>query len=195
VYVVALGACAAALLQTGVMVTLPTVLATRFGLATPQAALVVLVAMIANWAGGMLIVTTGMRRAPRITLPVFAIAAAAISAGMLLHAAPALPFELVMVLGFSATLGAANSLIWSLLPVAAPRPEAAGATAGLITQGSFIGVLTGPPALFALLDGQPILILAFASLLALLMLVALAATGGVDRPQQAAEAKGRPRQA
>jgi predicted MFS family arabinose efflux permease len=195
VHVVALGACAAALLQTGVMVTLPTALATRFGLATPQAALAVLVAMVANWAGGMLIVATALRRAPRIALPLFAVAATATSAAMLLHVAPTLPLDLALVVGFSATLGAANSLIWSLLPLAAPFPEAAGATAGLITQGSFIGVLTGPPALFALLNGPPILILACAALLTLLMGVALAATGGGDRPQQLPAAGGRTQQA
>ena len=45
--------------------------------------------------------------------------------------------------------------LWALLPVVAPSAQTLGATSGLITQITLVGVLVGPPAaLFALSKGH-----------------------------------------
>jgi MFS family permease len=174
-YAVALGALSAAMSQVGVMTMLPAMLAESRSLTGPQAALVIVAAMLANLAGALLIVVTRLRNNPAIALPVAACAAALLCFATVSGLAGDLPTELVIVMSFSAAIGAANSSVWSLLPAAAPSPETAGATAGLITQGSFLGVLISPPIFFWIRHESPLLIAGLALVLAILMLVSLVA--------------------
>lgn len=51
----------------------------------------------------------------------------------------------------SASVGAVNGLIWTFVPTVAPGPETLGATSGLVSQATYLGVLLGPPAIFATL--------------------------------------------
>jgi hypothetical protein len=93
---------------------------------------------------------------------------------------------------FCATIGTANALIWSLLPAAVPSPEAGGATAGMITPGSFIGVLIGPPTYFWIRHENASLVAALSLILAVLMLVPLfvharAGRSGIEKPLRAAD--------
>lgn len=173
VYAVAAGALGAGLLQVGVMTLLPSLLADRHGFSQPQSALVIVVAMISNWAGAMLIVATRLRSMPTLVLPVSAAAATFLGFLTISGLAGDVTMELTFVLLFCATVGTANAVIWSLLPAAVPSPEAGGATAGLITQGSFIGVLIGPPTYFWIRHESALLIAALSVVLIVLMLVPL----------------------
>lgn len=184
-YLVGIGAGAAGMLQVGIMVMLPGMLTTEFGFTGPQAALVVVGAMTANLIGALLVVGTKLRNLPAMALPISGCLAAlfgfAIVAGMTVGV-NALLF-CVMVL--SATIGTANALVWSLLPAAVPSPEAAGATAGLVTQGSFLGVLISPPTFFWIRHESPALTAALMVALAVLLvvpLIARRAAGGAAVP-------------
>lgn len=172
-YLIAAGACAAALLQTGVMVSVPKLFAARFALSGPHSALVVVAAMTASWLGAMIIVATRVRDFPKFVLPASALAAALLVRGLLSQSLGAFELALAFVLMFSALIGLANSLIWSLMPAAVPMPEASGATAGLITQGSFLGVLLGPPVFFWVSQQSSITTDALLVILVLLMLAPL----------------------
>lgn len=187
-YAVAIGAGATAMLQVSVMVMLPTLLSGRFHLTGPQSALVVVAAMTVNWLGAMLIVATRVRKVPAVALPISALLASGLGLAVIAQVAPSLEVALALVVLFAAAIGAANSLVWSLIPSAVPFPEASGATAGLITQGSFLGVLIGPPLFFWMLHESPLVIYAIVVALAAVMLVPLAAlaprhaSDGSDRP-------------
>jgi fucose permease len=174
-YAVAIGALSSAMIQVGVMTLLPSLLADGHGFSGPQAALVVVVAMITNWLGAMLVVATRLRNSPSIGLPVSAAAAAAFGFGAVYLQGPDADLSLVLscVMLFCAAIGTANALIWSLLPAAVPSPEAAGATAGLITQGSFVGALIGPPTYFWIRHESALSIAELSLVLAVLMLLAL----------------------
>ena len=149
VYAVAAGTMGSAMLQTGLMVLLPSYLAQTRGFTAQESALVIVAAMIANFSGALVIVTTRIKDAVGRALPITALAAALLAIAILMGGGLALPVLLTVVLLFTAAVGAANSLVWSLLPGVTPSPQSAGATAGFVTQGSFAGVLLGPPAFFA----------------------------------------------
>lgn len=181
-YAVAIGAGATAMLQVGVMVLLPHLLAEGRGFSGPQWALVIVAAMTVNWLGAMVIVTTRVRNAPAIALPLTAACAAAFGFVIVSELTADLTTALACVMVFSAAIGAANALVWSLIQVAVPSPDAAGATAGLITQGSFLGVLVSPPTFFWLQhEGDWLLLAGLALLLLFLMLVPLLALSRVER--------------
>jgi MFS family permease len=177
-YAVAVGAGATALLQVSLMVMLPTLFNARFGLSGLQSALVIAVAMAANTAGAMLVVATALRKHPRIGLPVSAVLASLFALCVLARAGSDIAGALGFVLLFAAAIGAANSLVWSLIPAAVPFPEASGATAGLITQGSFLGVLVGPPMFFWLVHANPAALYLVVAALVGLMIVPLLAVRG-----------------
>jgi MFS family permease len=174
-YAIAAGALASAMLQVSVMILLPSLLAAEHDLSGPQSATVVVFAMLANLFGALLVVVTRLRNVPAAVLPVTAAAAAFLGFATVSGLAADLPMMLACVMVFCATIGTANALIWSLLPAAVPSPEAAGATAGLITQGSFLGVLLGPPTFFWIRHESPVLLALLALVLAVLMLIPLLA--------------------
>lgn len=191
-HAVAAGALAAGMLQVSVMALVPTLLAAAHRMSGTQSALVICVAMLANWLGSMLVVATPLRNRPVAALPISAAAAAFLGFVIVSGAAPGLTLELLAVMLFCATIGTANSFIWSLLPAAVPSPEAAGATAGLVTQGSYIGVLIGPPTFFLILHRGPWTIAALSAALSLLMMTPLfaharGARSGLRSPLHAAD--------
>jgi predicted MFS family arabinose efflux permease len=180
-YAVALGSLAAANFQVGVMTPLPLMLAEGHGFSGPQAAIVIVFAMLANWGGAMVIVATRLRKIPTIALPIAAVSAAFFGYATVTGLATDLPVNLAFILAFAATIGTANALVWSLLPAAVPSPEAAGATAGLITQGTFLGVLVGPPIFFWIRHESAVLVAGLALILTVLMLLALYAHSSAGR--------------
>ena len=180
-HAVAAGALAAGMLQVSVMSLVPTVLADRHGYSGPQSAVVIVFAMLAAWAGAMLVVATRLRTMPVIALPLSAAATAFLGFAFVVGLPGTLPVTLACVMSFAGTIGTANALVWSLLPAAVPSPEAAGATAGLVTQGSFVGVLIGPPTFFAIRQGNPAWLAALAAVLAVLMMLALVAHFSASR--------------
>ncbi len=181
-YLVALGAAAAAMLQVSVMVMVPSMMTGQYGLSGPQSAFVVVMAMLCCWCGSMLVVATRVRNMPGMALPLTALAAAFFGFAIVSELAETLSMVLAQIMLFAATIGTANALVWSFLPAAAPSHETAGATAGLITQGSFLGVLIGPPTFFWIRHQSPVLVALLALVLAILMLVSLFAHAPTGRP-------------
>jgi hypothetical protein len=169
------------MLQVGVMTLLPSMLADAHGFTGPQSALVIVFAMVANWGGSMVIVATRLRNVPGIALPIAATASALLGFAIVSGATDAIAAKLTGVMVFAAAIGIANSLVWSLLPSAVPSPEAAGATAGLVTQGSFLGVLVGPPTFFWIRHESPLLVAGLAAVLAVLIVIALIAHSAAGR--------------
>ena len=184
-YAVASGALGAAMIQVGVMTLLPSLLAKGYGLSGPQSAWVIVAAMLANWGGAMIVVATRVRNVPALALPVSAAAAASFGFIVVAGLVSGLPMMLTHVMLFCATIGTANSLVWSLLPAAVPSTGATGATAGLVTQGSFIGALLGPPVYFTIHNQSPALVAALSALLTVLMITALFAYSHARRARMA----------
>lgn len=180
-YAVALGAGGAGMQQVGVMVMVPSMLTGAYGLSGPQAALAVVAAMIAVLAGAMVVVATRVRNIPLIALPISAAVTALLGFVIVAGLVKDLPTVLTVVMLFSFGIGLANSLVWSLIPAAVPSPEAAGATAGLITQGSFLGVLFSPPIFFWIRHESPPLIAALAVFMTVLMVIPLYAYVRAER--------------
>lgn len=172
-HAVSVGAAASAMLQVGVMVLVPSMMTGQYNLSGPQSALVVVMAMLACWCGAMVVVATRVRNIPGSALPITALASAFFGFAIISELAGSLSMVLAQIMLFSTTIGTANALVWSFLPAAAPSHETAGATAGLITQGSFVGVLIGPPTFFWIRHQGPALIGVLALVLAILMLVSL----------------------
>jgi MFS family permease len=180
-YAVGMGALGAAMLQVGVMTLLPSLLAAAHGFSVQRSALVIVAAMLSNWIGAMLVVATRLRNIPPVALPISAAAAAFFGFLTVSGLATDLSMVLAFVMLFCLTIGTANALVWSLLPAAVPSPEAAGATAGLVTQGSFIGALLGPPTYFWIRHENASLIAVLSLVLALLMLMPLFAHARAER--------------
>lgn len=189
-YAVAIGAGATAMIQVGVMVLLPHLLQEGRGFTGPQWALVIVAAMSFNWLGAMLIVTTRVRNMPAIALPIAAAFSAVLSYVIVSEVTTDLTLALACVMVFTFMIGAANALVWSLIQVAVPSPDAAGATAGLITQGSFLGVLLSPPAFFWIEhEGSVAYLAGLALLLFVLMIVPLIPLSPAERKGMAAPAR------
>jgi len=144
----------AAFVQTGIVTTLPQVLAARYGVSIPMGSGVGTIGMLFNTAGCLLMGPLFNRGIPVLTLvtsSVLLTAATAVGvhlAGLPLAASVAVAwlffFGSGLIVGF-----------WALLPSAAPSPQSRGAASGLVAQLTHFGVLFGPPAAFAAM-GVPV---------------------------------------
>ncbi len=133
-----------AFIQTGMISSLTPFLAKTYGVPAVQVAHWNVGAMLAN-AVGCLMVGALLNRGIRATVVA--------GTGIVLAAASALLIYLVPI-GFIASIAASwiflfsSGLLvgmWALAPVVAPSRESTGATSGLITQITLVGVFLGPP--------------------------------------------------
>lgn len=161
---------AAAFLQTGFIAALPAHLIRIIGATEAQVHSFTMLAMACNIAGAFLfgiLVNRGWRPA------VMGVAAALLCAGAggaLILLPTALGDAVVMNCALMFALGILVGM-WALLPAVAPSPAHIGATSGLITQVTLLGVLFGPPAALAsFATGQQgaLLYLGFGALLSLI---------------------------
>jgi len=149
-----LGACfaAAAFLQTGFVATLPVWLSARLGLGEAVVHAFSLPAMAANVVGATLFGMAYNRGVAPALLGVVAVCLAlACGAGLILLPTGmlgALALDCGLMLGLGMLVG-----MWALLPMVCPTPALMGATSGMITQITLLGVLLGPPLAFASLHG------------------------------------------
>ena len=181
-YRLGLASLCSAMLQTGFLTALPTGLERRFAMSAGGAASVAIVDLVLNAAAAL-----GLAAMLRRGLPM---KAAAVGGVLLLAAAWATYFRAsdpVLAVGGSAVfcfaLGAVNALVWGLLPNVTPTPAAAGATGGLVTQATYVGVLLGPPLVFGGLHGFPLMLAIVAGpALAAVLLVALPLRHGGQVP-------------
>jgi DHA1 family inner membrane transport protein len=152
-YVLGLSFAANAALQTGVIASLPQLLASSIGAGEVQVHSFNVLAMFVN-IGGALSVGALLNRGLRATTIGIGGVMFCGLACLGLALAP-VDFAAAMAMNCAFMFGCGMLVgLWALLPVVAPSPATLGATSGLITQITLVGVLFGPPAaLYALSQG------------------------------------------
>ncbi len=173
-YRVALAAGASAFIQTGVMAALTVYMSHTFGVTVSAAAGVgtlaeVFVVLACLGVGHLL------KRNWSVRLMSVAGSGLTLVAGIALYM-PDTTFvgAAVAICAFSVGIGGVNALIWTLIPRVAPSTATLGATGGLVSQASYIGVLLGPPAIFTSFQtGGWTLRIAFIALAAFLQVAAM----------------------
>lgn len=148
-YRLALASGSSAFIQTGVMAALTVYLARRFHISIAAAAGIgtlaeVFVAIGCLSVGHLLKAGATVRKLALVGGTVMLVG------GVVLYLpATSLIGASVSVCAFSIGVGTVIGSIWTLLPSAAPTPATLGATSGLVSQATYLGVLLGPPAIFA----------------------------------------------
>jgi predicted MFS family arabinose efflux permease len=148
-YRVAIASGASAFIQTGIMAALTVYLSKTFGVSVSAAAGVGTlgeVFVIAScFAVGHLLKANWSPRT------IAGLGGTVTLAGGIALYLPGVSFEeaAVALCVFSAGIGLVNALIWTEVPHAAPGMATMGATSGLVSQFTYLGVLLGPPAIFS----------------------------------------------
>jgi DHA1 family inner membrane transport protein len=162
-YLLGLSFAAAAFIQTGFVATLPRILSSSIGTTEAQVHSFNLLAMLCNIAGAF---TFGIlfRKGVRCRLIGIGSVVLCAIAGSGLILAPtslmlAVAMNCVLMFGLGIMVG-----MWALLPIVTPSPGSTGATSGLLTQITVLGVLFGPPMAFKSLAGGTSGILLFLGL-------------------------------
>ena len=131
---------------------LPTLQIERLHLATSTAAIVTAVVTIVNVGGNLAAGWLLRHRVQRVTVIVgAAVPMAFCAAGIFVDGLPDL-VRLLLAGIYSAVIGVVPGALFTAIPVHAPRPQLAGASTGLLMQGSNIGALLGPPITGALVS-------------------------------------------
>ena len=147
-YLLGLAFASAAFVQTGVVSTLPHLLAGKYHVSIGMASSAGTAGMALN-ALGALMVGPMLNRGIRPLTVVLTGVALTIGAGLALGLAlPGFAFAAAVSCAFFFGAGVIVGL-WALLPSTAPNRQSIGATSGLVTQVTLWGVLFGPPAAFA----------------------------------------------
>jgi MFS transporter, DHA1 family, inner membrane transport protein len=147
-YALGIAFACAAFVQTGIVSTLPTMLAGQYSVSTQLASTVVTVGQLCNIAG-CLLVGSLLNRGFRPLTVAMGSGALTLVMGLAMYLS-GLPFALSVVLALLYFLGSGLLVgMWALLPTVAPASAARGAASGLVTQLTLWGVLFGPPAAFA----------------------------------------------
>ena len=129
---------------------LPTLQVERLGFATSTAAVVTAIVTVVNVSGNLSAGWLLHHGVSRVVVIVGAtVSMAFCAAGIFVDGVPDL-WRLVLAGLYSAVIGVVPGALFTAIPVHAPRPELAGATAGLLMQGSNVGGLLGPPITAAL---------------------------------------------
>ncbi|PPC79470.1 MFS transporter [Pokkaliibacter plantistimulans] len=146
-YLLGLSFGADAFLQTGVIASLAHYLSDRYDVSQMAVSHLNVFAMICNTVGCLLVGFMLNRGVRAVDIGI---------TGTVLMGLAALALY-VMPIGFSASIAAswifmlASGLLvgmWAMLPVVAPSRESTGATSGLVTQITLVGVFLGPPMFF-----------------------------------------------
>jgi MFS family permease len=147
-YLLGLGFGCHAFIQTGIVSTLPHVLAHLYGLTLPVAASILTLGMVFNVIGCVVVGPMMNRGGQPLAIAAWGalgVLAGGIPVGLEL---PSVPIAILFACIFFFASGLVSGL-WALLPQVAPGPQTRGATSGLVTQVTLFGVLLGPPAAFA----------------------------------------------
>lgn len=138
----------AAFVQTGIVSTLPHLLATRYGVSIAVASSVGTAGMLLNILGCLTVgpmLNHGVRPLAVAVGGVCFTIAGGVTMGLSLPSfGAAAAVSCVFFFGAGIIVG-----LWALLPRVSPSPQSVGATSGMVTQLTLWGVLFGPPAAFA----------------------------------------------
>jgi MFS transporter, DHA1 family, inner membrane transport protein len=153
-YLLGLSFAANACLQTGVIASLPLMLSRSIGASETQVHSFNVLAMLINIIGALGVGGLLNRGVRALTIGVAGLLLCGLACLGLVLAPTAFPqamgMNCIFMLGCGMLVG-----LWALLPVVAPSAQTLGATSGLITQITLVGVLFGPPAaLFSLSRGS-----------------------------------------
>jgi predicted MFS family arabinose efflux permease len=148
-YRVALASGASAFIQTGIMAALTVYLSKTFGVSVSAAAgvgtLGEVFVIISCFAVGHLLKAGWSPRTIALLGGVVTL-----GGGVALYLPGSSFTEAAVALCvFSAGIGLVNALIWTQVPLAAPSVATMGATSGVVSQFTYLGVLLGPPAIFS----------------------------------------------
>ncbi|MBX9943819.1 MAG: MFS transporter [Reyranella sp.] len=129
---------------------LPTLLIERLGFSISMAAIVTALVAMVNVLGNLSAGWLLHRGVPRVALIIGATTSMAFcAAGIFVDGVPDL-VRLALAGIYSAVIGVVPGALFTAIPIHSPRPQLAGASTGLLMQGSNIGGLLGPPAAGAL---------------------------------------------
>jgi MFS transporter, DHA1 family, inner membrane transport protein len=147
-YLLGLAFACAAFVQTGIVSTLPHLLGDKYGVSVAVASSIVTLGMILNTAGCLAVgpmLNRGIRPLVITLFGVLLAVAAGLAIGVTFR-----DFTSVAIVSSLFFLGSGLIVgLWALLPQVAPNLQSLGATSGLVTQVTLLGVLFGPPAAFA----------------------------------------------
>ncbi len=148
IYALGLSFAAAAFLQTGMIAVLAKLLAMRVGASEAEVHSFGIVAMLFNMGGAFAVGVLLNRGVAAWVIGSVGALIAAVGTLLLRFVVPdlgsAIAVDCLLMFGCGLLAG-----MWALLPRVAPSPQSFGATSGLITQITLIGVLFGPPSAFA----------------------------------------------
>jgi MFS family permease len=162
-YILGLSFAANATLQTGVIATLPQLLARSIGAGEAQVHSFNVLAMLINVVGALSVGAFLNKGVRAVAVGMAGVVFCGLSCLGL--ALTPLDFAAAMAMNCTFMFGCGMLVgLWALLPVVAPSPSTLGATSGLITQITLIGVLFGPPAAFYSLSRGPLGFLVFIGL-------------------------------
>lgn len=131
---------------------LPTLQTERLGIDQSTAAVVTAIVTFVNVGGNLLSGTLLQRGVPRgVIIFGAAVSMAFCASAVFLDGVPDL-LRLLLAGLYSMLIGAIPGALFTGIPVHAPRPQLAGATTGLLMQGSAIGSVLGPPVTAALVS-------------------------------------------
>lgn len=153
-YVLGASFAAAAFLQTGFVSTLPRLLAGSIGASEGQVHSFNALAMLCNMIGAFAFGLLYNRGLKPWHMGLGSVLLCALAGLGLLLAPTSLPVAILMNCALMFGLGILVGM-WALLPLVTPSPATTGATSGLITQVTLLGVLFGPPAAFKALHSGP----------------------------------------
>jgi predicted MFS family arabinose efflux permease len=144
-YVLGLSFAANACLQTGVIAALPQMLSKSIGTSEAQVHSFNILAMLINVLGALGVGALLNRGARALSIGFTGVSLCALAclglATVPTGLGPAMAMNCAFMLGCGMLVG-----LWALLPLVAPSWRTLGATSGLITQITLVGVLFGPPA-------------------------------------------------
>jgi predicted MFS family arabinose efflux permease len=147
-YLLGLSFAGNALLLSGITASLAPYLARRYGVSELAVQHWSIVAMLLNVAGSLLVGRLLNRSVPALAIGVSGIVLTVLSAGLIfalpLGYAGSIAAFWIFTLGSGLLVG-----MWALVPRCAPSPNSLGATSGLVTQLTLVGVLLGAPLSFA----------------------------------------------
>jgi len=147
-YLVGLSFATDAFLQSGLISTLAPYLSRLYGVEAGSVQSWNVIAMLCNIAGCLMVGRLLNHGVPVYAVAVGGIVIAAISIVVIyalsLGAMASVAASWTFMLGSGLLVG-----MWAIVPACAPSPERIGATSGLVTQITLVGVLLGPPFYFA----------------------------------------------
>ena len=153
-YILGLSFAANAFMQTGVIASLPKMLSGSLGLSESRVHSFNIVAMLVNVLGALGVGALLNRRVSAVAIGFIGVLLCGLACLGLVLVPTGFPHAMAMNCTFMLGCGMLVGL-WALLPRVAPSSQTLGATSGLITQITLVGVLFGPPAaLFSLSRGS-----------------------------------------